>query len=312
MSVPSTQRRRSLRLIATAALAAVVAAVGATAPAAAASTFPDVPDSHPFQEHISWLADTGVTYGYSNGDFGPADTVRRGQMAAFLYKVAGSPEWTPPASSPFSDVSTTNVFYKHITWLAAEGITSGVGDGSRFAPNGTVTRGQMAVFLYKMAGSPAHSAPSTARFSDVPTSATIYPHVDWLADTGITSGVGDGSRFAPGSPVKRGQMAVFLYKYYFGFEPWGEATYLSCEYEVVLYNAPPEATSAIAYVYYTNGSVSDIQPLWLERDGDVLVNSGFAGVDAFTGVEFTYSTPTAPEVAVLYGHVETSANPCAG
>ncbi|GIG53757.1 hypothetical protein Dac01nite_05090 [Demequina activiva] len=176
------------------------------------SSFPDVPKSNSFYKHVSWLSESGITSGYSNGSFGPTDPVTRGQMAAFLYKLAGSPAYTPPKVSPFADVSTSNVFYKHITWLADEGITSGVGDGSKFAPSSEVTRGQMAAFLYKLADSPSFKAPSKASFPDVPTSHTFFKHVEWLADTGITSGYGSG-KFGPGDDVTRGQMAVFLYKY---------------------------------------------------------------------------------------------------
>ncbi|MDN4473970.1 S-layer homology domain-containing protein [Demequina zhanjiangensis] len=174
--------------------------------------FPDVPKSSVFYTHISWLANEGITSGYANGSFGPTDPVTRGQMAAFLYKMAGSPAWTPPAKSPFTDVSTSNVFYKHITWLANEGITSGVGDGTRFAPNSEVTRGQMAAFLYKMAGSPSYSPPSSASFPDVPRSHTFFKHIEWLAESGITNGYGSGL-FGPSDQVTRGQMAAFLYKF---------------------------------------------------------------------------------------------------
>ncbi|GIG53666.1 S-layer homology domain-containing protein [Demequina activiva] len=122
--------------------------------APAASAFDDVPTSHVFYPHISWLADEGITQGYGNGDFGPSDEVTRGQMAAFLYKLAGAPAHTPPAVSPFPDVPTSHTFYQHISWLAGTGITSGHADGD-FKPNGLVTRGQMAVFLFKFSATVA-------------------------------------------------------------------------------------------------------------------------------------------------------------
>lgn len=186
----------------------------ASTPSQAAQEFPDVPRSSTFYTHIVWLSEEGITSGYANGDFGPNDPVTRGQMAAFLYKLAGSPRWNPPTVSPFRDVSTSNVFYKHITWLAAQGITSGVGDGTRFAPNQQVSRGQMAAFLYKLAGSPAFSAPGRymETFPDVSTSYTFYKHIEWLAAAEITGGYGNGT-FGPSDPVTRGQMAAFLHKF---------------------------------------------------------------------------------------------------
>ncbi|MHA7295528.1 S-layer homology domain-containing protein, partial [Arthrobacter sp. HLT1-21] len=62
------------------------------------------------------------------------------------------PAFTPPATSPFTDVSTTQQFYKEMAWLAESGISTGW-DG----PNGTktyraltpVNRDAMAAFMYR-------------------------------------------------------------------------------------------------------------------------------------------------------------------
>ncbi len=52
-------------------------------------------------------------------------------------------------------------------------------------------------------------APSTATFTDVPTSHPFFPYVEALAAAGITGGCGGGN-YCPDSSVTRGQMAVFL------------------------------------------------------------------------------------------------------
>lgn len=60
--------------------------------AIAAGRFVDVPDSHTFVRDIEWLAETGVTRGCNpqqdNTRFCPDDTVTRGEMAAFLHRLA--------------------------------------------------------------------------------------------------------------------------------------------------------------------------------------------------------------------------------
>ncbi|WP_203655110.1 S-layer homology domain-containing protein [Demequina activiva] len=299
---------RARRLILVLAIALGVA-VTIPAPANAASTsFPDVPPSHTFYEHITWLASQGITSGYGNGTFGPSDEVTRGQMAAFLYKVAGSPAFTPPTGSPFKDVPKSHTFYKHITWLAETGITSGVGDGSRFAPDDEVSRGQMAVFLYKVYGAPAFKVPGTSPFKDVPKSHTFYKHVTWLASSGVTSGVGDGSRFDPSGEVTRGQMAAFLLKMYFELPPYVGATVLPpaadgyCPLVLTFYN-PDKAWDGVGFAwevtyddggddtllfifksdqrpwpFFTEVLVEEGAPLW---PGDAIVSSraeiGFEG-----------------------------------
>ena len=99
-------------------------------------------------KQITWLAATGITTGYPDGTFQPGSPVNRDAMAAFLYRFAGSPAFTPPSTSPFTDVPTTYPFYKQITWLASTGITTGYPDGT-FQPGSPVNRDAMAAFLYR-------------------------------------------------------------------------------------------------------------------------------------------------------------------
>ena len=69
-------------------------------------------------------------------------------MAAFLYRFAGAPTFSPPTRSPFSDVTRSRQFYKEITWLRSTGITTGYANGT-FRPGAAVTREAMAAFLYR-------------------------------------------------------------------------------------------------------------------------------------------------------------------
>ncbi len=52
---------------------------------------------------------------------------------------------------PFSDVPADSSIYAATAWLKSQGISNGCGDG-KFCPDDNVTRGQMALFLYRMAG----------------------------------------------------------------------------------------------------------------------------------------------------------------
>src|SRR5665811_1178110 len=117
----------------------------------AAPPFADVAPGAPFFADIQWLYDQGISTGSVQPDgsvlFQPAAPVRREAMAAFLYRFAGSPAFTPPATSPFVDVPTSYVFYKEIAWLADQGISTGtaMGDGTfQFRPAEPVSREAMA------------------------------------------------------------------------------------------------------------------------------------------------------------------------
>ncbi|OOP64094.1 hypothetical protein BMF89_04550 [Arthrobacter sp. SRS-W-1-2016] len=112
-----------------------------------APTFSDVPPGAPFYNEIRWLASTGITKGYPDGTYHPGEAVSRAAMAAFLYRLKGSP--AVPANAPtFSDVPAGAPFYNEIRWLASTGITTGFPDGT-YRPTTAINRDAMAAFLYR-------------------------------------------------------------------------------------------------------------------------------------------------------------------
>lgn len=181
--------------------------------------FIDVSGGHPFYADIAWLRHAGVSTGWSTPSgpaFRPGDAVSRQAMAAFLYRAAGSPSFTPPATSPFVDVSTGDPFYAAIAWLAQQGISSGTATprGALYAPGSAVARDAMAAFLYRAAGSPPVTLPATSPFVDVAPSHPFYAAIVWMAQTGISRGTATpaGLGFAPAAPVTREAMAAFLFR----------------------------------------------------------------------------------------------------
>jgi hypothetical protein len=77
--------------------------------------------------------------------------VNRDQVAAFVYRFAGSPAYTPGVS-PFADISPQTAFFKEISWLASQGISTGwtEADGTRTYRSALpVNRDQVAAFLYR-------------------------------------------------------------------------------------------------------------------------------------------------------------------
>jgi len=119
------------------------------------ATFPDVPATHVFSSHIAWLASEEITTGYPDGSFRPSQPVLREQMAAFLYRLAGSPDFTAPETSPFADIATDHTFYQEITWLADTEVTTGYeeADGTTtFRGSEPVLREQLAAFLFRFHG----------------------------------------------------------------------------------------------------------------------------------------------------------------
>lgn len=189
------------------------------------SIFMDVTANTPHLEHINWLANAGISKGWRepNGyTFRPFANVARADMAAFLYRLVGSPEYTPSAAerAKFRDVDSSTPHAKEIWWLASTGISAGwnMGNGVyEFRPYAEVTRCDMAAFLYRLAGSPAFepNASERAAFRDVNASTPHANEIFWLASSGISTGwnESDGSKtFRPYNIVVRCDMSAFLHR----------------------------------------------------------------------------------------------------
>ncbi|NWL11705.1 lysozyme [Paenarthrobacter nitroguajacolicus] len=176
-----------------------------------------------FTAEVNWLGSRGISTGWTeaNGarNYRPLAPVARDAMAAFMYRLAGSPAFTAPAKSPFTDVATTNPFYKQITWLASKGISTGwiEANGTKtYRPFEPVARDAMAAFMYRLAGSPEFNAPAESPFTDVATTNPFYKQITWLASSGISSGwtEADGTKtYRPFEPVARDAMAAFMSRF---------------------------------------------------------------------------------------------------
>ncbi len=190
----------------------------ATGTFAIVAPFKDVDSGVAHNGDIAWLAARGVSEGWTEADgtktFRPYTNVARADMAAFLYRLAGSPKYTAPVISPFKDCNASTSHYKEICWLASKGISTGwsVSGGKEFRPYTTVARCDMAAFLYRMASSPGYTAPSGSPFKDCSSKTPHYKEVCWLADKGVSAGwsVANGKEFRPYSKVARADMAAFL------------------------------------------------------------------------------------------------------
>jgi hypothetical protein len=187
----------------------------------AAPAFTDVAPGTQFSTEIMWMADVGISTGWTETGgskyFRPLSSVNRDAMAAFMYRLAGKPEFTPPAVSPFADVATNNQFYKEITWLASKKISTGWQEGngtSTFRPLQPVNRDAMAAFLYRLAAKPTFT--TSAAFQDVAGDNQFHKEISWLASEGISTGWDEGNgtkSFRPVQAVNRDAMAAFMYRF---------------------------------------------------------------------------------------------------
>ncbi len=185
--------------------------------------FADVPPGTQFYDEINWLYEQGIATGWvaSNGtrNYQPLSSINRDAMAAFIYRYAGSPAYTPLATSPFTDIGPGEEFYTEISWMYEMGYATGwqEPDGSRtYRPLTSINRDAMAAFLYRYAGSPNYTLPVGSPFTDIGPADNFFLEVSWLAGQGISTGwvASDGTAsFKPVQPVARDAMAAFLYRF---------------------------------------------------------------------------------------------------
>lgn len=147
-------------------------AKGATNPASSSNPFADVKSADFFYKAVLWAVENNVTTGLSATSFGPSAPCNRGQVVTFLWRAAGEPA---PSSSnnPFTDVKSSDFYYKAVLWAVENGITNGL-SATTFGPNADCNRGQIVTFLYRYmqnAGSSDSgnqpSTPHTHTYDDV-------------------------------------------------------------------------------------------------------------------------------------------------
>lgn len=120
-------------------------AAGSPEPKQTGANFTDLPGGSTAKAML-WVAEQNITSGTSDTTFSPETTCTRAQMAAFLYRYAGSPAVS--GTCAFADVSAEAYYHDAVLWCVHQSITAGTG-GDNFSPDAPCTRGQMVTFLYR-------------------------------------------------------------------------------------------------------------------------------------------------------------------
>lgn len=173
--------------------------------------FHDVSRFDYFYDAVKWAAENGIASGTGRYTFSPNAVCTRAQTVTFLWRAAGSP-LPRYRVCPFTDVQPSDYYYNAVLWAVEQGITTGL-NATTFGPDVTVTRGQVATFLYRAASA---AKPNTFNpFTDVKTTAYNYDAILWAYDNRITTGTSD-TTFSPDAYCTRAQIVTFLYRYYQG------------------------------------------------------------------------------------------------
>lgn len=109
------------------------------------NAFTDVKSSDWYYQAVQWAVSKGITGGTSKTTFSPNKTCNRAEIVTFLWNRAGKP--TVSTKNPFTDVKSSDWYYKAVQWAVAKGVTGGTSK-TTFSPKKSCTRAQIVTFLY--------------------------------------------------------------------------------------------------------------------------------------------------------------------
>lgn len=167
--------------------------------------FSDVSASSWASDAVAFVSSRELMNGAGEGAFTPNAPMTRGMLAVVLHNLEGNPDGS--VSAAFSDV-TGGWYAEAVSWAAGRNIITGYA-GGEFRPDGEITREQLAVMLYRYAGSPAVSG-SSLPFSDAASvSGYAREAIAWASANGIMSGKGGGV-LDPQGGATRAEVAQML------------------------------------------------------------------------------------------------------
>ena len=246
--------------------------------------FSDVAADAWYADAVTYVRDNGLMSGTSDKTFTPGGTMTRGMLVTTLYRMAGSPSLeNEDLGYPFADVPGDAWYADGVYWARLAGVVGGYSE-DQFGPDDPVTREQIAVILWRYAGSPA--AESGTDFADEGSiSAYAAQAVDWARTNGIVNGV-EGNRFLPQSSATRAQVATIL-RNYLTMEEAGEPEAPAGSRVLVAYFSATGNTEAVAgYIAQaTGGDLFEITP------ADPYTSDDLNWTDENSRVVYEYENP---------------------
>lgn len=155
-------------------------------------SFADVPTDSWAADAVNFSASRELFSGTGVDSFSPEEPMTRAMLMTVLARFDGA------------DTSGGDTWYeKGMDWAVANGVS----DGS--APDGNISREQLAVMLWRYSGSPAPSG-SLDGFTDAgAVSGYAQEAMLWAVENGVVSGFGDGT-LAPQGQATRAQVAQMM------------------------------------------------------------------------------------------------------
>ena len=163
--------------------------------------FSDMPEEEWAEQAVNFVASRELFNGSGDGSFNPDGNMNRAMLATVLYRLERQPD--TEAETAFDDVPEDAWYSDAVAWAQEEGIVEGYGDS--FGAGDDVTREQLAVMLWRLAGKPA-AEPVDSGCSDWAAEA-----MSWAIEKGLI--LGNGDSYDPLGNATRAQTAAILMRY---------------------------------------------------------------------------------------------------
>jgi hypothetical protein len=159
---------------------------------------------HWAEAEVAALNKRGIAQGRGDGRFHPNESITRAEAVSMLVKA-----FNPKGSlqTGFKDVPVSHWAYKSIAIAVNAGWAGGYPDGT-FAPDGVITREEMAVMIARALKVPT-ARPLSAPFRDVEVTRWSAPSLVALKEKRIIGGYAD-LRYKPDQTASRAEFAAIL------------------------------------------------------------------------------------------------------
>lgn len=169
-----------------------------------AASFTDV-NGHWAESYVSQWTDKDYVKGYQDGTFKPNNLITRAEFMTIVNKAFG---YNSESEINFSDVKSSDWFYKEVKKAVAAGYISGY-ENMTMMPNKTISRQEAAVIIAKIKKLEASKESSFTDNSSI--ASWAKKSVDSLVENKIMAGYPDGS-FKPNGSITRAESIVALDK----------------------------------------------------------------------------------------------------
>ena len=172
-------------------------------------SFADVPAGSWAAEAAAFVSARQLFNGTSETAFSPNEPMTRAMAAVVLHNLENNP--AHQATETFPDVPEGAWYAAAVAWANGEGIVTGYAGGT-FGPGDRVTREQLAVMLWRCAGSPAPQG-ADLPFADAGEAGPYAREaLLWAVERGILNGKGNGV-LDPKGLATRAQAARMVMKF---------------------------------------------------------------------------------------------------